>query len=323
MASPQLVPAEKLLTIRRKTILLIVVRLRSLVKLPTMKNQTLCGRNYFSNRFLRTTIAIFAIFQINFFQASAQGDLMIYPKRILFEGAKRSQEINLANSGKDTARYILSVIQIRMKEDGSFEQINEADPGQKFADKYFRIFPRNVVLGPNEAQTVKVQLINTSAMEPGEYRSHLYIRAEEEKKPLGENDTPADPKAINVKLVAVFGVSIPVIIRTGENTSTVSLTGLSLKQPVDSIPYVEFNFKRTGNMSVYGDINVDYVSAEGKATRIGSANGIAVYTPTETRHFNLALTPPSNFVIGKGKLRVSYQYDGKDDKAAEQVIELN
>ena len=79
------------------------------------------------------------LFSILAHNAFAQGDLMIYPKRIVFEGAKRSQEINLANSGKDTARYVLSVVQIRMKEDGSFEQITEPDPGQVFADKFFRI----------------------------------------------------------------------------------------------------------------------------------------------------------------------------------------
>ena len=71
--------------------------------------------------------------------STAQGDLMLFPKRIVFDGSKKTQEINLANSGKDTARYILSVVQIRMKEDGSFENITEPDPGQNFADKYFQI----------------------------------------------------------------------------------------------------------------------------------------------------------------------------------------
>ncbi len=255
--------------------------------------------------------------------SSAQGDLMIYPKRIVFEGQKRSQEINLANSGKDTARYVLSVVQIRMKEDGSFEQITTPDPGQNFADRYFRIFPRNVVLAPNEAQTVKVQMINTGDLVAGEYRSHLYIRAEEEKNPLGDKDDVADPKAISVKLVAIFGISIPVIIRAGENTSTVSLTDVNFKAPKDSIPYVQFAFNRSGNMSVYGDINVDYISPEGKSTRIGAAKGIAVYNPTIKRNFTLPLTIKENVDVHSGQLRVSYSYEGKDDKPAETKINLH
>jgi hypothetical protein len=288
-----------------------------------MKNQNLTAKAWRKIYSPLIYVAFIATFLINSFNGAAQGDLMIYPKRILFEGSKRSQEINLANSGKDTARYMLSVVQIRMKEDGSFETITAPDPGQNFADKYFRIFPRNVVLAPNEAQTVKVQMINTSDMVPGEYRSHLYIRAEDEKKPLGEKEAPEDPKAISVKLVAIFGISIPVIIRTGENTSIVSLSELSFHNPKDSTAYVQFNFNRQGNMSVYGNIYVDFIPAEGKSTRIGSAKGIAVYTPTAKRHFNLALTPPSNIDFSKGKIRVIYEYDGKDDKSAEQVISLN
>jgi P pilus assembly chaperone PapD len=35
--------------------------------------------------------------------AFAQGDLLISPLRIIFEGSKKSQEISLANVGKDTA----------------------------------------------------------------------------------------------------------------------------------------------------------------------------------------------------------------------------
>ena len=37
--------------------------------------------------------------------AIAQGDLLIYPKRVLFEGPKRAETLNLSNVGKDTATY--------------------------------------------------------------------------------------------------------------------------------------------------------------------------------------------------------------------------
>jgi hypothetical protein len=253
----------------------------------------------------------------------AQGDLLIYPKRILFEGSKRSQDINLANSGKDSARYVLSVIQIRMKENGSFEQINEPDPEQRFADKYFRIFPRNVVLAPNEAQTVKVQLINTGELQPGEYRSHLYIRSEGERKPLGEKEQPTDSTTISVKLVAVFGISIPVIIRSGENNSSVSFTDVSFQQAKDTASLVKFTINRNGNMSVYGDIAVDYISPDGKSTRLATANGLAVYTPTNKRYFNLAIKEAPGIDFHKGSLYLTYKYDAsKNEKIAAESIVL-
>jgi P pilus assembly chaperone PapD len=68
----------------------------------------------------------------------AQGDLLITPRRVVFEGSKRSMDLNLANTGQDTAVYAISLIQIRMKEDGGFETITEPDPGQRFADRYLR-----------------------------------------------------------------------------------------------------------------------------------------------------------------------------------------
>ena len=159
-------------------------------------------------------IAFLMLFSI---QTEAQGDLLLYPKRIVFEGSKRSQTLNLANSGTDTGRYLVSVVQVKMKEDGGFETITQPDPGQRFADKNFRFFPRNVVLAPGEAQSIKIQLVNTNELETGEYRSHIYFRAEAAKKPLGEKEAPADTGAISVKVVAVFGISIPVIIRVGES----------------------------------------------------------------------------------------------------------
>ena len=100
-------------------------------------------------------------------QSHAQGDVLIYPKRLVFDGSKRLQEINLSNNGMDTARYIISVVEIKMKDDGSFEMIDRPEPGQHFADKNFRFFPRNVVLGPKETQVVKVQLYRTAELEPG------------------------------------------------------------------------------------------------------------------------------------------------------------
>ncbi len=79
------------------------------------------------------------IFLISF-TAVAQGDLLITPKRIVFDGAKRVEEINLANTGNDTATYTISFIQYRMDENGKFEQVSDQDSLQKFAHKNLRFF---------------------------------------------------------------------------------------------------------------------------------------------------------------------------------------
>jgi len=237
--------------------------------------------------------------------ALAQGNLLITPKRVVFEGSKKIQDLNLANIGKDTARYALSVVEIRMKEDGSFETITEPDSGQNFASPYLRFFPRNVVLGPNESQLVKVQLSKTSGLADGEYRSHVYFRAVREEKPLGEIEARVDSGSISVSLIPVFGITIPIIIRVGNLKEETSITDLKFGMK-DTTPAVEITFNRTGTMSVYGDVKVDHIAPDGTITKVGQANGVAVYTPNAQRRFMLSLKDYKAVDLKKGKLHVSF-----------------
>jgi hypothetical protein len=255
--------------------------------------------------------------------SSAQGDVQIYPKRILFDGSKRAQELSIANSGKDTARYTISVIQIRMKDDGSFETIDRPYEGQNFADKNFRFFPRTVVLAPNEAQTVKIQLLKFSELPGGEYRSHLYFRAEAEKKPLGQDST-GNKSSIEVRIVPTYGISIPVIIRSGEPSTEISVSQVQFSWEKDTIPVLNFDLNRSGNMSVYGDIKVDYLSTEGKETRVCSVKGMSLYAPNSVRHFRLPLQKRPDINFKKGSLHIVYtDVSGPVQKVAQQQIFLN
>ncbi len=263
---------------------------------------------------------------LSFFSSSklmAQGNLLVTPKRVVFDGNKRSEELNLANIGKDTATYLISFIQIRMKEDGMFERITQPDSGQSFADKNLRFFPRSVTLGPNEAQTVKVQLTKANDLAPGEYRSHLYFRASPPEKPLGDIETEKD-SGISVRLVPVFGISIPVIIRKGESNSTANISNVQFHTEKDTLHTVDITFNRSGNMSIYGDVAVDHISPSGKVTRVGSVKGLAVYVPNTKRRFHLALINVPGIDFHSGKLHVIYEdQSSRAVKLADKEISLN
>lgn len=257
------------------------------------------------------------------FKSTAQGDLLVFPKRVVFDETKRSQSINLTNAGKDTARYTISFVQIRMKDDGSFENITQPDPNQYFADPYLRIFPRKVFLGPNESQVVKIQLQKTDLMTPGEYRSHLYFRAMPDVKPLGEKEIQKETTSISVKLVPVFGITIPIIIRKGETTASVSLTNLSFQKLNDTIPVINLDFNRSGNVSVYGNIRVNLILPNGKTTKVGEIDGFAVYTPGTLRKCRIELKKGVDY--SKGKLIISFSTPAEDKslKLAEAELELH
>ncbi|SDL14232.1 P pilus assembly protein, chaperone PapD [Salinimicrobium catena] len=251
--------------------------------------------------------------------AHAQGDLMVMPKRLVFDSNQRSQEINLANTGKDTAIYAISFINYRMTETGSFEQIETPDEGQRFATDFLRYFPRRVTLAPNEAQTIRVQLTRTGNLEKGEYRSHIYFRAVQEQKALGEDNKDAS-EGISIQIKTVFGISIPVIIRHGESSLEVNLSDVKLELDEEE-PKLSMVIKRSGNMSVYGDLMVEHISEQGKLTRIGFVKGISVYTPNSKRQFTMKLSNPEAVDLNVGKLKITYTSDADQDLSV-AVIEL-
>lgn len=235
----------------------------------------------------------------------AQGDLLVTPRRIVFEGNKQSQEITLANTGADTARYNVSFVQYRMTESGAFEQIAEPDSGQYFADKYLRVFPRTVTLAPNESQVIRMQFRKMPDMVKGEYRSHLYFRAVPDEKPLGEEN--ADTASIGIRLIPIFGITIPVIARVGDLSGSVEMSVLKLDTQTDTIPSLAITFNRSGDKSVFGDIIVNWVSPAGKETEVGTVRGIAVYTPNRIRNFSMKLRKLPEVDYTRGKLVIQYQ----------------
>lgn len=255
---------------------------------------------------LKTTLFLIAILSFLPAKLMAQGNLMITPRRVVFEGPQKTQELNLANTGKDTARYLISLVEIRMKEDGGFEQITVPDSGQNFASSYIRFFPRSVTLGPGEVQSVKIQITKQSQLTAGEYRSHIYFRAIPPESPLGEQEATQGTNGISVRLIPVFGISIPVIIRVGGSSTAVRLSHPKFDMLQDSTPVLDMVFNRTGNMSVYGDLTIDFVSKQGKVTRVGEVKGIAVYTPTVSRKVRIALQKPAGIDYRTGQLHIVY-----------------
>lgn len=302
-----------------------IVFLVSKIFLPI---RTMRAKLAFFNKSVSKSVAFFLLVATcvacSFSKLYAQGNLLINPRRAVFEGQKKIMELNLANTGKDTARYVISLIEIRMNPDGSFEKIDQPDTGQNFASNYVRFFPRTVTLAPNEAQVVKVQVVKTDQLPAGEYRSHLYFRAVPQALPLGETDSHKDSSGISVLLTPIFGISIPVIVRVGESTAQVNLSDLSLQMAGDSTPTLNIGFKRTGNMSVYGDLKIDFVSPQGKVTQVGEVKGIAVYTPNLNRQFRMNLNKTSGIDYHSGKLHVVYStlVNSKSLKIAEAELDL-
>lgn len=245
------------------------------------------------------------------FNAKSQSDLLITPFRVVFENGKNIEELTVANTGKDTARYTISFLQYKMLTTGKLEKIDSPEDSILFADKYLRIFPKTITLAPNEAQMVRLQLKTPPDLAQGEYRSHLYFRSIVNENP--DMGTETDSTGIGFKLVPVYGITIPVILRVGTSNVKTSLSDATISE-ANGIKQLNCKIERFGNISTFGQVELEHISDSGVKTIVGKVNGVAVYTPIHSRDLAIPLTIPETVDISKGKIVVKYfsKIDGKE-----------
>ncbi len=239
--------------------------------------------------------------------ASSSGDLMIAPQRIVFEGTVRTAEVSLMNRSDRPLTYGISFVQYRMTENGMMKEITEAGPNELFASPYIRFTPRRVLLEPHQMQTVLLQLLKPQGLKDGEYRSHLLLcvlpTAKEEKEP----DVGNEGKSLSIKMVTIYGVSIPVIVRHGALSVTTGLSGLSLAPKKGlSQRSLSVTIERDGNCSTFGDLVAEWKASGNNVVSIGRVNGIAVYTSIAKRRVSLPLSLPAGLEFHGGQLTVRF-----------------
>ncbi|MHB1053867.1 MAG: fimbrial biogenesis chaperone [Thiobacillus sp.] len=256
----------------------------------------------------------------------ALADLMVAPTRIVFDKNQRTAQLDLINSGTETATYRISIVNRRMSETGEFSAIDSPGPGEQFAGELLRYSPRQVVLAPGIGQTVRISLRKPADLPAGEYRSHLIfekIAAAKGSTSIETQDAPTGE--VSVQLTMLAGISIPVIVRHGETAASVTLAGLELHKPVaGQAATLAFVMQRSGNRSVYGDLGATFTPQGGAAQEVGKAGGVAVYTPNPLRRVKLELKPPSGLLLARGTLRVTFRDrpEAGGKLLAEAAIEL-
>lgn len=240
---------------------------------------------------------------------SAHAELMLHPTRIVFDRNDRAAQVELINNSKDAATYRITLVNRRMTDDGKFEPVAGALAGELFAEPMLRYSPRQVTLQPGTAQTVRLMLRKPAVLADGEYRSHLHF----EKLPAAAGGTSIEsqgkPGDIGVMLNALVGASMPVIVRHGATSAQVSLSQLALLKGEDGRPpMVALQFDRSGNSSVYGDLQVSFTPQGGAPQVLATAGGIAVYAPNAARRASLPLQLPQGMTLARGTLNVVYRH---------------
>jgi P pilus assembly chaperone PapD len=260
-------------------------------------------------------IVLFIISALPVTNANAAGQLMVSPTRIVFEGNERTQKVNLINNGSETGRYRISFVRRKMTEDGKFVEVSENEPGM-YSDDIVRYSPRQVTLQPGQSQTVRLMLRKKRDMQDGEYRSHMLFQSLPDPATSDINKlTDNNSTGLTVQLIPVVGITIPVIVRQGKLSSTVSLSEFELKQAntVKAENTLSFKINREGNSSAYGDFRVYFTPRGGETVVLAQVNGVAVYTPLASRSVDIRLQTPSDLNLSNGELHITFLEPGKDE----------
>ena len=244
-------------------------------------------------------------------QGFAKG-LVISPKRVVFEKGQRIVEVILANRGEQEETYRISIVNRKMLENGQLANADTPAEGEFFAKDHLRYSPRQIVLAAKETQKIRLMSRLKGDASDGEYRSHLLIQ--EVPKADAAQKAGDTEGGLGINVQAVFGVSLPVILRKGDLSAQVSLSAPKINV-VDGITYLEVAVNREGGKSILGTLNV---FAESK--KIGILKTVAVYMSSPKRIVSIKLDPQSAKNLSGKQIRVTLGAEEPNEDAPEAEI---
>jgi P pilus assembly chaperone PapD len=243
--------------------------------------------------------------------AGASAFLNITPKRLTFDGKRRIGAIVLLNQGTEPVTVDIGLVDRVMLTDGQIFAVDDAakrEDGKlaaaqlKSAKDLLQISPRRATLQPGRPQTVRVRLATLPDAAAGEHRSHLTVTT------LPPRDTGATAESaaagrtaneLSFQITAIYGLSIPIIVRPAEADVRATLEGARLEFPDlagdgRSAPkrtaVLTLDLVRGGASSVYGNFEVRVVGEKKGLDALGVARGVGVYPEIGRRVVRIPLS---------------------------------
>jgi hypothetical protein len=236
-------------------------------------------------------------------------NLNITPRRVIFEGSKRTEAVYIFNQGNATAVVDIALIDNIMLPSGEIVPVSSAqERGAVVAGPLARLHsardlllatPSRVTLAPGKGKTIRLRVsLPDGAATAGEYRTHLTVTT----LPPASSGLTADAAAssrgeLSFAINTVFGISIPLIVRNGGPTAGATFGAFAIDHDMQAVAGSEtprrvavlsVPLRRTGTASVYGNIEVR-VGKGKSAELIGLVRGIAVYPEIDQRDVRIPL----------------------------------
>lgn len=262
-------------------------------------------------RFLILLLCAFSAQIITAPSLSAQGarGIVVSPQRVVFEKGQRIIEVLIANRGEKTEKYRISLVNRAMLENGQLESTENPAENEHFASLILRYSPRQIILEPKQTQKIRIMSRLKSDSADGEYRSHLLVQEIPKAKAAQNTGGDENNGGLGINVQAVFGITIPIILRKGDLSAEVTLSTPKIVKIGDST-FLELAINRSGTKSIVGTLNV-FTDSQ----KIGILKNVAVYMSTSRRIISVRLDPKRAENLSGKKIRITYGAEGQNEDA--------
>ncbi|MEN9717859.1 MAG: hypothetical protein RIQ99_737 [Pseudomonadota bacterium] len=165
--------------------------------------------------------------------------------------------------------------------------------------------PRRITLQPGQPQAVRIAVRPPQDLPDGEYRVHMSFRAVPPVALEGDAqhpDTSAAASGVSIKLVPVFGITIPVIVRKGSLIAAGTLANPHVVRG-ERGAYLEVELVRSGQRSLYGEI----IGKTARGAAIFNLKGVAIYPEIASRMVRIPLTLAQLGKVAEGPIQIEYR----------------
>jgi hypothetical protein len=173
----------------------------------------------------------------------------------------------------------LSLVHNSFDETGQLTQLDDDIVPENSAVPWIRFSPKNFTADGRTPQTVRFTLRRKANSQPAEYRSYLEVYCDKVEDTTPKSASSSELPSIGVKPRLVQNV--PIIVRTGKLDAEISFSNVSIKDES-----IFFNVNRTGNRSVYGDIEL---VNKNNGEVISYTRNNSLYTETKSSSHKLAV----------------------------------
>jgi P pilus assembly chaperone PapD len=241
--------------------------------------------------------------------------VLVAPHAVIMDHRTRSGSVTLYNPGDDPAEVTLSAFFGFPVSDstGGFELRTIDQPGADYpsAAGWIDAFPKRVLLGPKQRQTVRLLARPPAGLADGEYWARLVISAKGGTVPV---QGVADSSGVTVSLGLEIRTIIPLQYRKGRVATGVRTSALAAAVVGDSLA-VRLRLDRTGNAAFLGTLRGALVDSTGKVVA-AVTSPLAVYYDMEPR---LTAPLPARLRPGSYRLKVDVAAQ-REDLAPELVL---